>query len=99
MFKIGQGLACPALELTLRHMAVGEVAEVACISRFAYGPDGCPGIPGEDTDIPPNTRIVQRVTLHEVLVELASHESEGFWDQRVRMLEHYKSNGNVYYKR
>lgn len=97
--SIGEGEACPALELTLRHMSVGEKHEVACISRFGYGPFACHGIPGEDEDIPPDTRLLQRITLHEVFEEEDNAESEGFWEQRFRIIENRKKSGNIYFKR
>eukprot|EP00434_Breviolum_minutum_P026292 symbB.v1.2.023235.t1/scaffold2113.1/size88989/1 len=51
-YRIGESEAIPGLELALRHMVLGEEAEVSCISRFAWGPAGCRAADAEEKDVP-----------------------------------------------
>lgn len=54
----------PSWELALPHMAVGEVAQLICSSKYAYGAAGAPPL------IPPHADMVfemEIVAVHDIL--------------------------------
>ena len=69
-FKVGEGDAIPALELTLRHSHVGDIFRVRCTSKFAYGLEGRPPVKQPDGSmslaIPPDASL-------EYEVEVVAH--------------------------
>eukprot|EP00931_Biecheleriopsis_adriatica_P100999 TRINITY_DN76229_c0_g1_i1.p1 TRINITY_DN76229_c0_g1~~TRINITY_DN76229_c0_g1_i1.p1 ORF type:complete len:472 (-),score=144.03 TRINITY_DN76229_c0_g1_i1:135-1499(-) len=98
-YRIGESEAVPALELCLRHMLVGEEAEVSSIHRFAFGPSGCPAVSPDEKEVPSDADVLMRVTLHEVLPPTPTDRSKQDWTQRVQELEWRKTNGNDNFKR
>lgn len=97
-YRLGESEAFPALELTLRHMHPLEVCEVKSVSRFAFGPDGCPPLPDEK-EVPPDTDVHLRVTLHDIFPVEPADRSKQEWVSRVQELEWRKNNGNDYFRR
>jgi len=102
LHKLGEGEAIPALELTWRHTKPGGVSEVACVARFAWGPQGSKGIPKQDEDIPADCHLFIRTTLNEVLPLDDGPRPDGgvaVWTEAVRLMSLRKISGNDHFKR
>lgn len=99
-YRIGEGEAVPALELVLRHMQPNEEAEVTCISRFAWGPEGCAALGPGEKEIPADADIRLLVTLLECIpAKRGRGDPQQKWIADVQEVEWRKNNGNDHYKR
>jgi len=98
-YRIGESEAIPGLELALRHMVLGEEAEVSCISRFAWGPAGCRAADAEEKDVPADADVYLYVKLHDMFPASPEDESQKNWAHRVQELEWRKTNGNDHFRR
>lgn len=98
-YRIGESEAIPGLELALRHMRLGEEAEVFCISRFAWGPAGCRAADASEKDVPADADVLLRVKLLDLFPASPVDESDKSWAHRVQELEWRKKNGNDHFKR
>eukprot|EP00933_Yihiella_yeosuensis_P051472 TRINITY_DN49415_c0_g1_i1.p1 TRINITY_DN49415_c0_g1~~TRINITY_DN49415_c0_g1_i1.p1 ORF type:complete len:434 (+),score=117.32 TRINITY_DN49415_c0_g1_i1:66-1367(+) len=102
-YRIGEGEAVPALELSLRHMLPGEEAEVFAISRMCWGPVGLPAISNKEKEIPPDADLRFSVILHEVIPKTPTDKQKKMtaqdWRDKVAELTWRKENGNDHFKR
>lgn len=96
-YRIGESEAIPALELVLKHMRVGEEAEVLAISRFAWGPGGCLGI-GDEKPVPGDADVHLRVHLLDIF-PAPGQCGRAEWTRQLQELEWRKTNGNDHFKR
>jgi len=87
------------LELGLRHMSVGEEAEIFSISRLAFGPEGYSAMASDEKPVPPDTDICFKVWLHQILPPVPPDRNRQEWVERVKELEWRKINGNDHFKR
>ncbi|GMF30894.1 unnamed protein product [Phytophthora lilii] len=88
-FRIGDGEVMPALELVAKMMHVGEVCEVRCDARFAYGDVGLePHVrPGDEMKLVVELcRVGKKIT-----AEMSSQEL-------ILEATHKKESGNRYFK-
>lgn len=101
LHKMGEGEAIPALELAWRYTKPGGVTEVACVHRFAWGPEGHKGIAGVDQDIPAGSHLFIRTTLEEVLplTDTDPDDIVATWDKHIRIMGGRKTTGNDHFKR
>lgn len=83
----------------MRHMRLGEEAEVFCISRFAWGPAGCRAADASEKDVPADADVLLRVKLLDLFPASPVDESDKSWAHRVQELEWRKKNGNDHFKR
>ncbi|TMW67011.1 hypothetical protein Poli38472_012127 [Pythium oligandrum] len=101
-FRIGDGEVMPALELCGKMMRVGEVCEIRCDPRFAYGDKGLA------PHVPPNApmkillellrvgkRITAEMTSKELLVEAGKKKESG---NRYFKEQKYDRAANLYKK-
>lgn len=98
-YRIGESEAIPGLELALRHMFLGEEADVFCISRFAWGPAGCKAAESQEKDVPANTDVYLNVKLIDMFPASPEDDSQKNWAHRVQELEWRRNNGNDHYRR
>ncbi|KAI9918699.1 hypothetical protein PsorP6_011802 [Peronosclerospora sorghi] len=83
-FRIGDGEVMPALELVAKMMHVGEVCEVRCDARFAYGDVGLePHVaPGAEMKLVVELcrvgkKITAEMSSHELIVEATQKKESG----------------------
>ncbi|CAL1131035.1 unnamed protein product [Cladocopium goreaui] len=98
-YRIGESEAIPGLELALRHMFLGEEADVFCISRFAWGPAGCKAAEAQEKDVPEDTDVYLNVKLIDMYPASPEDDSQKNWAHRVQELEWRRTNGNDHYRR
>jgi len=96
-YRLGEGEALPAVELCLRQMAEGEISELVCCSRMAWGSDGCRAATADESAIPPDTDLHMHVTLLECVQKPV--DDENGLQACVRELTWRKANGNDYFSR
>lgn len=98
-YRIGESEAIPGLELALRHMFLGEEADVFCISRFAWGPGGCKAAEAQEKDVPADADVYLNVKLVDMYPPSPEDDSQKNWAHRVQELEWRRNNGNDHYRR
>lgn len=82
--RIGDADVPPGVELGLRHLRVGDEAEVRCDSRFAYGYEGrTKATAGDLMAVPPDTD----VTFTLVMKAFGDANPVGAMDDRARVAE------------
>ncbi|CAH0482757.1 unnamed protein product [Peronospora belbahrii] len=88
-FRIGDGEVMPALELVAKMMHVGEVCEVRCDARFAYGDVGL------EPHVPPGAEMKLVVELCRVGKKITAEMSS---QELIMEATQKKESGNRYFK-
>ncbi|EGZ10810.1 hypothetical protein PHYSODRAFT_264355 [Phytophthora sojae] len=88
-FRIGDGEVMPALELVAKMMHVGEVCEVRCDARFAYGDVGL------EPHVPPGAEMKLVVELCRVGKKITAEMSS---QELIVEATQKKESGNRYFK-